>query len=381
MKKHFQTFQIFEVIVLLAIASTLFVTLPSCNSTSTKNNQDSVLKVGLNFTMTGSASFWCQDIYSGLAFAKKNNVNGNLIEFQIEDNKMENKTAITIQKLFYDRNDIDLTISGFSSIGTTLRDYSETNKLPLLATICSANDFAKNTKYVFRDFPTQKELSVPLSNYVFKVLKYKKGATLVVNDDYGLDGAKLFISQFTNDGGTISGSEVFEKSANDFRNVILKVLNKKPEFVYIVGRDRDFGNCVNQLREMNSTIPILGTNLDLKSIWDLVSDNAENNIYFTSAYYDLSDTKTKLLIEKFNAENKTEFNYLNLYGLTIGNYLIEIAKKGGNTRENICKYLRTLNTNSLRGTLVMNGINEIQSNLGLYLRNAGKTVLLEKPKQ
>src|SRR5216110_1706570 len=125
---------------------------------------------------------------------------------------------------------------------------AEQTRIPLLATVVSVRDLAKDSTWSFRDFLTQEQMAGPMGVYAASKLDLKSGAALVVNDDYGRDGAKAFSETFQQHGGKWLGEETFNQKDTDVRSQATKIAALKPQVVLVVGRDQSLGLAIKQLR-------------------------------------------------------------------------------------------------------------------------------------
>src|SRR5438128_2919842 len=177
-------------------------------------------------------------------------------------------------------------ISVFTPVSQPLRPIAETAEVPLLATVVSVRDFAKDSTWSFRDFLTQEQMAAPLGGYSAIKLNLKSAAALVVNDDYGRDGAKAFSDSFQAHGGKWLGEETFNQWDTDIRSQATKIASLQPQVVLVVGRDQSLGLAIKQLREVGFGGQLVSVNgLDEPKVWEIAGSAADNAL-FTSAYVD-----------------------------------------------------------------------------------------------
>lgn len=313
-------------IVVMTLASSLFVALIGCNTNTKKISKRIPIKIGANFTLTGNTSFWSTELKKGLDMViDEVKDSSTRYEFKViyDDNKGKPNEAVNIFNKFATIDSVNVVFSCFTPISQPLRELADKHKIPLIATATAINDFGKQYEWSFRDFITHNQQVPRLAEYAFKKLNLKKGTYLVVNDDYGLSGAKVFGEVFTKLGGSFYEGEKFEQKDLNMRNIINKVLINKPEFILIIGRDQSLATTFNQVREVNKDIQIIGVNsFDVNLVWNAIKDEYENNILFSSAYVDLENN---LEARKFSQSYFRQYNempsYVSIYGYTIGKYL------------------------------------------------------------
>ena len=230
----------------IIIALIVALAMGGCNNSQQRASQKSsenkkeVIEIGADFTLSGNISAWSIQLKNGLDIAI-NDFNKKSKKYKIsviyEDNKGKTSEAVLIFKKFSDMSKVATVISCFTPISQAIRDLADQSKLPLIATVTSATNFSINNKWVVRDFVTQEQQVPPLAKYAFTKLGLKNATSLVVNDDYGLDAAKIFKKEFENLGGTFYHGDVFEQNTISVRNQITKVLKNHPDVILVVGRE------------------------------------------------------------------------------------------------------------------------------------------------
>jgi branched-chain amino acid transport system substrate-binding protein len=66
-------------------------------------------------------------------------------------------------------------------------------------------------------------------------MKISKVAIFYVNNDFGLDQAKVFADEFTKLGGQVLSSDAFEQNATDFKTELTKIKAQNPEAIFVPG--------------------------------------------------------------------------------------------------------------------------------------------------
>jgi branched-chain amino acid transport system substrate-binding protein len=89
-------------------------------------------------------------------------------------------------------------------------------------------------------------------------LRLKDIAVLYINDDLGDGLRKTFVSSFSEFDGKVSAIETFEKEGSNFRPQIIKIINKKPEAIFLAGYGRALGILIKQIREIGYKGLLLG---------------------------------------------------------------------------------------------------------------------------
>ncbi|NQT77939.1 MAG: ABC transporter substrate-binding protein [Bacteroidetes bacterium] len=357
--------KILQAIILLFL---IVLAVPSCRQPEkkTKSNESPeipVYRIGVNLSLTGNGSYFAEEFKKGLDLTFKY-LNSQPEKFNIEviyeDNKLNPKDAVSITKKFIEIDEVDLIISGYTPIIQASASLVNDYEVPMLVTLSSAENIAAPYDWVFRDFEIESEIMPLIAAYAYSGLALRKGSWLVVNDDMGHDVVKYFSEKFTELGGEMKEGEVFESSEMDMRNKINKVMDDNPEFIIVAGRGSAMINACRQIRERDMDIPIMGNNtLDNASVWDALGI-AGNNFWFPRPYTEQESPRYIKTNEMFRSMHGYDLNWLNIYGISIANYLSRGLKESGGDREKMKEYLKTLNFKSIRGELIMDDMHNVK---------------------
>lgn len=340
------------------------------------------IKVGAVFTLTGPIAYWSEQVKKGMDLALEEIVNSEEKQITViyEDVQGNAQKAVAALNKLINIDNVSISISIFTPISQPLREISEGSKVPLLATVTSAHKFARGYNWVFRDFPTQDQMAGTLAEYAKDKLNIISAAALVVNDDYGKDGARVFKRVFEKKGGVWKGEELFEQKATDVRHQATKIVALQPDAVLVVGRDQSLAIAIRQLRELGFKGRLLSVNcLDSKLVWDLAGKAVEDAI-FASAFVDFEKSEEgKVFYQRFLSKYNSEPDYVTVYGYTIMKYLVTILLQTNGNRELVKNRLVSLDVESIRGRLIMNDDHDVISPIALYIIRDMKKKILEVP--
>ena len=107
-----------------------------------------------------------------------------------------------------------------------------------------------------------------------------------------------------------------------------------------------------------------------------------NNFWFPRPFIDFESSRYQkanaLLTEKYGHE----INWLNMYGISIANYLGRALKEVNGDKEKLRDILKTLDVQSIRGRLSMNENSDVLTPHVVCRRVNGQTIIVknEKPK-
>jgi len=356
------------------VTISLFVIFTSCSNYPSRNDKTGECRIGMNFTLSGNAASWGIEMKRGIDLAidfYNDTCRRNPIKLIYEDNQFSSRQAVSITKKFIDVDDIDLIISGYTPIIKATEDIINAHNIPLLATLSSAGGLTENRPWVFRDFILESNYMPLIADYAFNDAGYRKGTSLVINDDFGLDAKMFFSDVFEEFGGSMFSGEVFDVSDMDHRTKINKILSENPDFVVVVGRGSAMINACRQIKDVNPDMPILSTvSINNKNIWKGLGKSG-NGIVFAEIAVDRNNqeyVKANLMCKEIYGY---PLNWVNIYGYTIGKYLSGILYKHGKNKDSIKSALDNLNVSSIRGQLIMNSEREVVTPLLVYKHENG----------
>jgi ABC-type branched-subunit amino acid transport system substrate-binding protein len=354
----------------------------SCEQTEKKKKSGKTLPVpeytiGVNLPLTGNGSYFAEEVKKGLdlSFGFVNDSSRRMsIKVLYEDNMMNPRDAVGITKKFLEIEKVDLLIMGYTPLIQATIGLVNDHRVPALVTLSSVEDIAAPYEWVFRDFEMESRMMPMMAEYAFDELGLRSGSWLVVNDDMGRDVVRYFSESFEALGGNMMEGEVFEPTETGLRNKVSKVLARDPGFVIVIGRGSALINACRQIRERMPELPLFSNNtVDNDDVWQALGP-AGNNIWFPRPFTDRSGKRYNRINEQFVARYGHEMNWLNVYGISIANYLVRGLQASGGEPEKMKEYLRTLRVESIRGLLVMGENSDVLIPHEVYRRKNGESI-------
>jgi ABC-type branched-subunit amino acid transport system substrate-binding protein len=342
-----------------------------------RDRETSTYTIGVNLPLTGNGSYFAEETRKGLdlGFGFINEGSARMkLNVIYEDNKLNPRDAVTITRKFLDVDKVDLLISGYTPIIQAIIDLVDRNGIPMLVTLSSTENIAAPYRWVFRDFELESNNMPLLASYARSVMGLTRGSWLVVNDDMGADAVRFFSDSFIQQGGIMMKGEVFEATDTDLRNKINKVMVDEPEFVIVIGRGSAMINALRQIRERDGDLPLFCNNtVDNEQIWDALG-NQSDHIWFPRPFSDRSGEAWIKTNERFREKHDRDMNWLNIYGVTMANYIIKGLKHSAGDRDSLRQFLEELDVQTIRGRLVMNGNSDVVGQNEIYTRKDGKSI-------
>jgi branched-chain amino acid transport system substrate-binding protein len=204
--------------------------------------QTDVLKIGVVSALTGPGSEWGTAQEGGARIAAMEvNANGGLkvggksykVEVIAYDDQYKLAAAVTGATRLIEQDKVKYVVGPMGSAGVlAVEPLYEKNKV--LAIIGSWSDKAltKDTKYVFRGFPTLIELGRPMVQWVRKNRpELKTIADINPNDESGWSAQRILKERYLEAGFKIVASELVERNTKDFQPVMTKILASNPDVI------------------------------------------------------------------------------------------------------------------------------------------------------
>jgi len=190
------------------------------------------IKIGVILPLTGELSSLGESAYRGaeLAYQALSPENQAKIEIIYEDDQFDPKNTIASFNKLTMIDQVSAIVCFASNTCNAIAPLAEQNKIPLIA-IASDPKVQENKNYVFRLEIAPAEEARLLSEYI-EINNYQKIASVVAIQDGIQAGYRELknMSYFRN-------HEIFTENVNpdekDFHSVLIKLLNQKPDLIFI----------------------------------------------------------------------------------------------------------------------------------------------------
>jgi branched-chain amino acid transport system substrate-binding protein len=325
----------------------------------------SPVQIGMNLPLTGKIAFYGNEIKDAITLLKEQG-KLNSAEFLFEDNQSTPQNSVTVMNKLASNSNIPIIVSSNSPLTVPLAPIAAKNKKILIGMVNGAKDFGLSNEWTFRDAITPEQTGKGLASYTITEKKLKLGVTLSINDDYGLGVSNWFKNDIEKLGGTILEQETFTKDDTDFRGTLLKLMDKKPDFILVVGREKSLIGIINQIRERDKNILILTTDaFESESVQNGIQ--ISKNLVFSSYANNSNSEVYKHFEDSFLKKFKRKPSVYAFDGYTTSIYINELVGKFGKDSQKIKNALNVLETNSgIKGVIKCNSNREILSPVGIF---------------
>ncbi|MGF7057955.1 ABC transporter substrate-binding protein [Brassicibacter mesophilus] len=331
-----------SVLVSSMLALSLFA---GCSSgtVNSKSSSSDIIKVGLNYELSGGVATYGQGLTDGIELAiEEINKNGGVLGKQIEtvkvDNKSEDTESASVSTRLATRDKV-VALLGPATSGNTkaASPAAMQNKIPLISASATADDITVDSngnvrEYVFKTCFSDSFQGIMMAEFAFGDLGLKNAAVLSdTTSDYAQGLSKNFQETYTKLGGKVLTEEAYQAKDTDFKAVLTKIKGLNPEVLFVPGYYEEVGLIVRQARELGLNVPILGADgYESPKLTEIAGNDALNDVYYSSHYSPMdSATEVVKFKESFNAKYGKEPDAFNALGYDLAYFVADALERAG----------------------------------------------------
>jgi branched-chain amino acid transport system substrate-binding protein len=175
--------------------------------------------------------------------------NGHPLEAVVLDTQAKPELAINDANKVIDVDKVPIIITAWSSVVKAVAPIA--NRTHTLEINMGANSpsIAHLGEYVYSVFPLSDVDITALAHYSYEKMGKRKAAVLYINNDTGIDGAKLYRDVFTASGGQVVAFEGYDPTTSDFTGLLLKLRVANPDIVHLQSLS-ELPQIIAQLRQL-----------------------------------------------------------------------------------------------------------------------------------
>jgi branched-chain amino acid transport system substrate-binding protein len=241
-------------------------------------------------------------------------VNGKKLEFLYEDDTGRPDVARSAAEKLVTKDKVVMLGGGYGSSETfAIAGVAQQNRMPFLVNTGADNKITEmNWNYVFRLNPPVSDYPKGLESFLTDVVKPKTVAILYENTDFGSSGSKQFQKICKKLNFKVVLNEGYQSGGVDFKPLLVKVKQAKPDVVYMISYLMDASLLMRQSMELELTPKIFvggGAGFTLPQFAQNAA-KAANMIYSATLWYQtLPYPGAKEYYDKFLARNKMSVDY------------------------------------------------------------------------
>ena len=329
-----------KVSVLLAICLSIALLAGCAQQGSSGGNNSDVIKIGVNYELSGGVATYGQSSVEGIELAIKEineagGVNGKQIQLVKYDNKSEEAEATTLASKLMTQDKV-VAVLGPATSGSfkATIPVAIKNKIPVISGSATADDVTVDEngvkEYAFRICFNDSYQGTGMANYALNNLSKTKAVVIMdSSSDYGKGLAENFVKTFEAGGGTIVAQEAYVKGDTDFNAILTSIKGKDFDVIFIPGYYEEAGLIIKQARAQGINVPILGADgFDSPVLAQLAGADALNEVYFSNHYSSLDqDPVVQNFISLFKKEYNKEPDAFNALGYDLAKFVVDGIKR------------------------------------------------------
>ena len=216
------------------------------------------LKLGSCLPLTGSQAGYGNDFATGWRMGVKDvnaagGIAGRQIELIVLDTQADPALGINAANRYIGVEKLPMFFTSWSAVVKAQAPIANREKVLEINAGANSPEIATLGDYVYTAFPLADVDITKLAKYVYTVLGKKTAAVLYINNDTGIDAAKIYRDTFTAAGGKIVAFEAYDPKATEFTGMLLKARAANPEIVHLHGLTADTPQVIAQMRQLGMT--------------------------------------------------------------------------------------------------------------------------------
>jgi len=216
------------------------------------------LKLATAMPLTGSQAGYGADFVTGMRQAAKDvtdagGIGGRPVEVLALDTQADPQLGINAVNRFITVEKLPMYFVAWSAVVKAVAPISNREKVLAINSGANAPEIANLGDYVYSAFPLADVDITKLATYSATKLGKKRAAVLYINNETGIDAAKIYRDSFTKAGGQVVAFEAYDPKATEFTGMLLKTRASNPDMVHIHGLLADVPQVIAQMRQLGMT--------------------------------------------------------------------------------------------------------------------------------
>lgn len=327
------------------IVFALAIILSSCISCI--NHSKEFVDIGVILPLTGESAELGKPIQEAMLLAISN-INDTISSYKMrllfEDGKSTASGSMFAFNKLRNSNPSCYVVFGdvpCSSLAKSLEQYNT----PVITLAAAAGNILTLNENYFRSWTTSAVSSEKIVDYSIDKLGASRGAIFCMNNNYGKEFAREISYRYEAKGGDILIEEYFSDDVNLINSSAYKIINQKPDVVFIIGFGNGYTSAIKQLRVLGYNGPIMTD--DTITISDYNSNLSPylNNIYFSSidfSPYDKNSSNYETFVLPFTEKMNQLPNVHSVFGYITVEVIADAIQRCGTSATDIQNGLKDM---------------------------------------
>ena len=203
--------------------------------------------------------------------------------------------------------------AAWSSHSLQMAPVLQEAKIPMITGSATNPKVTRIGNYIFRACFIDSFQAQTMAHFAYHDLGAKTAGVLeIINEEFSLTLAELFVSAFQQAGGKVVLKENYANTAVDFSNILEKVKTASPDVVYVPGYARDCGLLVKQAVSMGIKTTFLGADGWAGALmYDVGGSAIEGNYYSAHWHPDVNFPQSAHLQQMYYQKYKSKIPHMN----------------------------------------------------------------------
>ena len=297
--------------------------------------------------LTGPIALYGQWAIDGLNMAvddinSEGGINGRKVKLVVEDGQSDPQKGVNaFRKLLSTLHPGVIIVATNSSTAMACAPIANKKKVVLFSPISSSPSITHAGNFVFRNRVSGYYEAKEMAEYAVNLLKLKKVALVVINNEAAQGYINAFTKTFEKLGRKITKTVLINPGETDYRTPIIQVKSSNPEGVFLATVVKDAALFIKQSAELGFKPQWLSmTTIQSEDLFKIAGETAEGLI-FVAEGGDENDPVFQKFAQRFEKKfaYKPTMNALNGYdaGKIISRLVAKYGSNGGKIRDALYK--------------------------------------------
>ena len=297
------------------------------------------IKIGAVSPLTGEAATFGLSTKNGMELAVEEwNAAGGLlgkkIKLIVEDDKGDPAEGAAVFSKLIQQDKVVAIVGGITSrVALAGAPIAQAAKVPMISPTATNEKVTQVGDYIFRSCFIDPFQGTVAARFAYNDLSIRKAAEIFdFGNDYSKGLAETFKASLESLGGQVVASEGYPSGATDFKAQLTKIVQAKPDCLYIPAYYNDVGLIAKQARELGYKGPLVGSDGWDSSELVKIAGNSVDGGFFTN-HYSKDDTRpvVQSVVQKYSGKYGAAPDALAVLAYDGMNIMLDAIKRAGKT--------------------------------------------------
>ncbi len=265
------------------------------------------LEIGVIVAQRGKAKAYGRAAIRGAQLAvdeinEKGGVRNHELRLVIFDNKstaLHARNAATKAVL---RGVVGVVGAVWSTHSLAVAPVLQSSGIPMISPGSTAPEVTQVGHYIFRTCYTDKFQGKLMADFAYHSTQYRRAAVLTnISEAYSKILSRYFSANFEANGGLIVYKGGYKGSAVDFEDILVPMIEQKPDVVFVPGYSQDSGLIVKQARKLGFEAVFMGGDAWETAVAQYAGQALEGSYFSTFWHPNVHYPRNRVFLSRYNA--------------------------------------------------------------------------------